>query len=298
MVPLTAFVYAACALIWGTTWFGIRRCIGEGGYPTFTGAALRFAIAAAILGAIYAAGGARPGPRNARQLRAVMLCGVLSGISYALVYAAEQSISGGLAAVVYGTFPLCTALLATLLRVERVTPRALVGSTLALVGIGIVFADRLVVSRAQGVGVLLVLASVFVSALYSTILKRFGSEVNALATTGIFLGTGAVVLGVIAACVDRRGVPWPPPVGPTVALFYLALIGSVVVFAAYFYLLKRVTLMTISTLVLLEPVIALAVDAAFEHEVVLVPRSYLGMAVTIGGVAVSVLRRSSARAPE
>ena len=225
------------------------------------------------------------------------MCGVLCAIGYGLVYAAEQSISGGTAAVLYGTFPLFTAILATLGGVEKVKGRALAGSLVALVGIGVIFADRLQVSRAQGVGVLLVLASVVVSSLYTTILKRAASDVNPLATTGVFLATSAAALGIFAACFDRRRIPWPPPPGPTIALLYLAIIGSVVVFAAYFYLLKRVTLMTISTLVLVEPVLALVVDAVGERDVVLVPRTYAGIAVTIAGVAVSVLTPSGRGAP-
>jgi drug/metabolite transporter (DMT)-like permease len=286
---VTLVLYVTCALIWGTTWFGIRLCIGAGGYPTFAAAAVRFAISAALLAGLYALGWGRPGPRSGSQLRALVLSGVLSAVGYALVYAAEQSISGGLAAVIYGTFPLCTALFAKLGRVEAVTRRALVGSALALVGIGVVFADRLEVSRAQGAGVLLVLASVVVSSLYSTILKRVASDVHPLATTGVFLGTAALVLGLFAAVAEHRAIPWPPPLVPTAALVYLAVIGSVLVFVAYFFLLKRVTLMTISTLVLIEPIIALAVDAAGERNVVLVPRSYAGVAVTIAGVALSVL---------
>jgi drug/metabolite transporter (DMT)-like permease len=221
-----------------------------------------------------------------------MGCGLLSATGYGLVYAAERSISGGMAAVLYGTFPLCTAILATLGRVEKVTLRALVGSAVALLGIGVIFADRLQVSRAQGLGVLWVLVSVVVSSLYTTILKREASDVNPLATTGVFLATSAVALGLFAACVEHRPLPWPPPVVPTAALLYLAVIGSVVVFAAYFYLLKRVTLMTISTLVLLEPIIALVVDAVGEHDIVLARRTYAGMAVTIVGVALSVLTAS------
>ncbi len=287
-------MYLICALVWGTTWFAIRRCIGEGGYPTFTAAALRFAIASAVLGALYATGRGRPGPRGVRQLGALVLCGLLCAVGYALVYAGEESISGGLAAVLYGTFPLFAALFATVGRVERVSPRALAGSLVALGGIAAVFADRAQVSRAQAIGILLVLASVVASALYTTILKRAAADVNALATTGVFLGTSAVALGVLGAAVDRRPVPWPPPPGPTLALAYLALVGSVVVFGAYFYLLKRVSVMTVSTLVLVEPLIALAVDAAWERGVTLDARSYAGMAVTIAGVAVSVLRRPPA----
>jgi drug/metabolite transporter (DMT)-like permease len=287
--------YATCALIWGTTWFAIRRCIGEGGYPIYAAAAIRFSIAAAVLGVLYASGRGRPGPRSPRHLGALGVGGVLGALAYALVYEAERSIPGGLAAAVYGTFPLVTALVAVVGGVERVERRALLGSLVAFAGIGLVFADRVNVSRPQGVGVLLVLASVVVSALYTTLLKRVAADVNPLATTGVFLGACAVVLGGIALAVERRPIPWPPPAGPTVALVYLALVGSVVAFAAYFDLLKRVSLMTISTLVLVEPVIAMAVDAAFEREVALSARSYAGMALTIAGVAASVLRSPANR---
>lgn len=292
--------YVLCASIWGTTWFAIRRCIGEGGYPTFTAAALRFALATAVLAAMYAAGRGRPGPRSVRQLAALAGCGVLCAIGYALVYLGEESISGGLAAVLYGTFPLCTALFATVGRVEKVRPGAMLGALLAMAGIVVIFADRLDVSRAQGVAVLVVLGSVLVSALYTTLMKRAAAGVHPLASTGVFLGTTALVLGALGLAVDRgEPIPWPPPVAPTAALVYLAIAGSVVVFVAYFYLLDRVSLMTVSTLVVIEPVIALAVDAAFEHGVTLVARSYAGIALAGVGVGVSVLRMPSReRAPE
>jgi len=105
----------------------------------------------------------------------------------------------------------------------------------------------------------------------------------------VFLGTAAVALGVFAGVFEREPIPWPPPAGPTIALVYLAVVGSVFVFACYFYLLKKVRLMTVAMLVLVEPVIALAVDALWEREVVLVARSYAGIAVTTAGVALSLL---------
>ena len=284
-------VYVLCASIWGTTWFAIRRCIGDGGYPTFTAAALRFALATAVLGAIYAGGGGRPGPRGLRQWVALTGCGALCAVGYALVYLGEESIPGGLAAVIYGTFPLCTALFAVIGRVEKVRARAIVGALISLAGIAAVFADRLDVSHAQGVAVLVVLASVLVSALYTTLMKRAAAQVHPLASTGVFLGSAAVVLGAMGLAMDRRRLPWPPPAVPTLALVYLAIVGSVVVFVAYFYLLDRVSLMTVSTLVLVEPVIAVGVDAAFEHGVSLSGRSFVGMAITGVGVAVSILWR-------
>jgi drug/metabolite transporter (DMT)-like permease len=88
-------------------------------------------------------------------------------------------------------------------------------------------------------------------------------------------------------------LPWPPPVVPTIALVYLAVIGSALVFGLYFYLLKRVTLMTAATLVLVEPIVALGVDSIAEHDVSLGPRAYAGIGLTLVGIAVSVLRARS-----
>lgn len=284
-----AIVYAVVACIWGTTWFAIRRCIGEGGYPPLESASLRFLIAAGVLGALYASGRGRPGPRGGRQLLALAGCGVLCAAGYALVYLGEESIPGGLAAVLYGTFPLWTALFATAGRIERVSGRAIAGSLLAIGGTAYIFADRLDVSRAQARGVALVLVSVVVSALYTTLMKRAAAGVSPLASTGVFLGTSALVLAGAGAALEHRPLPLPPPVGPTLALLYLAIVGSVVVFAGYFWLMERVSLMTLSTLVLVEPILALAVDAAWERGVVLVARSYVGIALTIAGIGVSVV---------
>ncbi len=46
--------------------------------------------------------------------------------------------------------------------------------------------------------------------------------------------------------------------------------------------------MTASTLVLIQPMLALLVDAVWEEEVRLVGRSYLGVALTFSGVALAL----------
>src|SRR5687767_1887628 len=48
--PMAVVVaYLTCALVWGTTWYAIRACIGDGGYPTYEALAWRFVIATAVL---------------------------------------------------------------------------------------------------------------------------------------------------------------------------------------------------------------------------------------------------------
>jgi drug/metabolite transporter (DMT)-like permease len=114
--------------------------------------------------------------------------------------------------------------------------------------------------------------------------------VPALVSTTAFITVTAVTLGIVAL-VAHEPFPWPPPVAPTIALFYLAVIGSAVAFLLYFWLLERTSLLVTSTLVFLFPLVALITDALFEHAIPLGPRAYLGAAITLGGLAVS-LRRS------
>ncbi len=278
------FAYAACALIWGTTWYAIRVCLE--GYPTYAAVALRFAIASAIL--LPLAVRARPWPER-RAWPYLVLAGVLDAGAYLLVYVGEDRVSGGVAAVVYGTQPLILALLLTATRMEPLTRRHMIGALVSLAGVGVLFRDRMDVSPRQALGVVLILGSVVVSTIYSMIMKRHGARVSALVSTTIFLVTTAIVLGAVALAA-REPLPWPPPTVPTLALCYLAVIGSVVAFLAYFWLLDHTTLLTTSTLVFVYPLVALAIDAAFERSITLGLRAYIGAAITLGGLAVSLRR--------
>lgn len=276
--------YLACALIWGTTWFAIRACIAE--YPTFAALALRFGIAACVL--VPLAARVRPWPRGAAWIYLVV-AGVLDAGAYVLVYLGEERVPGGVAAVVYGTQPLILAILLTTVRMERLTRRHVVGAVISLAGVAVLFLDRLDVSPRQAVGVALIVGSVVVSTVYSMIIKRHGGGLPNLVATTIFLAVTAIVLGVIAL-VAAEPMPWPLPVAPTLALVYLALVGSVVAFLVYFWLLDQTSLQTTSTLVFVYPLVALVTDALFEHAIALGPRAYLGAAITLGGLAVSLRR--------
>ena len=286
---LTALAYLGCALIWSTTWFAIRVCIAPGGYPTFAGAAIRFVVAVAALGALAGLKLVGKGPASWRQLAWVAAAGLLCGLAYALVYASETRITGGVAAVIFGTLPLVTALTTFLAGVERPRASFLAGSVVALAGVAILYGDRLHASSSQGVGVALVFASVWFTAVYNLILKQRAGGADPLATNLPFLAAAAVTLAVCALASERQPVPWPPPLRPTLALLYLAIFGSVVAFTLYFYLLRHMTLTAVSTLLFVEPVLALLIDALWEREIHLGQRAYAGAALTLAGVAITFL---------
>jgi drug/metabolite transporter (DMT)-like permease len=279
--------YAACALVWGTTWYAIRVCIGPGGYPSFLSAALRFTIAAAVLAAALALGLGKPRPRR-RAVAWLAVCGVLNAAGYALVYRAEEEVAGGVAAVLYGTMPLVTAAIARVTGTERLRPSAIAGALLGLAGIAVIFRDRMSVSAGQGLAVALILGSVACASTFTVLLKRHASASSPLANTAAFFPATAAALWLLAAAVERRPLPSPLPFAPTAPLLYLALFGSVVTFGAYFYLVRHVSLATVTTLVLVEPVIALGVDALFEQRARASALTYVGAAITASGVLVAI----------
>jgi drug/metabolite transporter (DMT)-like permease len=283
-VSRVPFAYAACALIWGTTWYAIRACLV--GYPTLTALALRFVIAAVVLLPLAARVG--PWPRG-RAWLVLVAAGVLDAGAYLLVYLGEERVPGGVAAVVYGTQPLILAVLLAAWRIERLTRRHLVGALVSLAGVAVLALDRFEVSPQQAVGVALVVGSVVIATVYSMVMKQRGAGVHGLVATTIFLTVTAAVLGIVAL-IAHQGVPWPPPIEPTIALLYLALVGSVVAFLVYFWLLDTTTLVLTSTLVFVYPLVALAIDAGFERAIPLGPRAYVGAAITLGGLAVSLRR--------
>jgi drug/metabolite transporter (DMT)-like permease len=283
--------YVACALIWGTTWFAIRVCIGEDAYPTLTAVALRFVIAFVLL--LPIALRSRPWPRGSAWLYLV-LAGVLDAAAYTLVYIGEESVPGGLAAVVYGTQPLILALLLQVFRIERLSKRHLIGAVISLAGVAVLFLDRLDVSPEQALGIALIIGSVMLATGYSMVMKR--QSTGGLISTTIFLGVTAIVLSIVAL-IARASIPWPPPFVPTMALLYLAVVGSVIAFLLYFWLLDRTNLVVTSTLVFVFPLVALLTDALFEHEIALGPRAYIGAAITLGGLGVTLMRSGHRRKP-
>ena len=281
--------YVVCALIWGTTWYAIRVSLTA--YPTYAAVALRFAIASLILLPLAARANAWP---RGRVWGWLTLAGVLDAGGYLLVYLGEERVSGAVAAVIYGTQPLILALLLTVTRIERLTARHLAGAGISLAGVVVLFLDRLEVSARQATGVGLVLGSVVVSTAYAMIMKRKAAGVHGLVSTTIFLTVTAIVLGAVALGAGEP-LPWPPPAVPTLALVYLAVLGSVVAFLVYFWLLGQTGLQVTSTLVFVFPLVAMAIDAAFEHELPLGPRTYIGAAITLCGLAVSLRRGGISR---
>lgn len=284
---LTIAVFVVLSLIWGTTWSAIR--IGLQGIPPFTGVALRFAIASTLLLSISPLLRV-PFLRTPAEPWLWLSNGLLSFCaSYGIVYWSEQWVPSGLAAVLFATFPLMTAILAHLLLPgERLTPASAVGVVVGFAGVAVIFSEDF--ARLGGRPVLVasavMLGSPLVSALSSVAIKKWGAGVHPVSITAVPQAIAAGIMGGIALATERGSEATYTPTS-VAALLYLAVFGSAVTFTLYYWLLAHLPATRTALIAYTTPVVAVGVGALFLDEPI-TPRVLAGTALVVGGVALAM----------
>ena len=288
-----AVAYLVCAATWGTTWFAIRVCIAPGGFPAYEAASIRFSLAVAFIAVLRILGLVRLRQQTKSHVWWLAAAGLFNAVAYALVFAGEQSVPGSVASVLFASLPLVTAIVAVATRTEAISLAQILGALVSFSGIAIIFWDRLRVSHAQAMGVVMILVAVVSSSGYALIFKRKTQDAHSMSATLIFLAATAAGLWCVPLVKGWQPLPSRLPLKPTLALLYMSIFGSVLAFACYIYLLKKVSMMTVATLVMIEPIIALTIDHIWEHQVRLATRTYIGATLTLSGLVVSLLLQSN-----
>jgi drug/metabolite transporter (DMT)-like permease len=279
----SAFV-VLCA-IWGTTWSVIQ--IGLRGIPPFTGVSLRFAIASGLLLLIARARGVVLG-RTSRERWLWVGNGVLAfTVSYGVVYWCEQWVPSGLTAVLFATYPLWVALLASvLLPVESVTWREGVGIVVGFCGVGVIFSEDFAALGGADVRVAaaVMMLSPVAAALGTLIVKRWGGGVHPLSLAAAPMALAAVVTGGIALATEReRILDWNA--ASVSALLYLALVGSALSFSLYYWLLSHRPAKRLALISYVVPVVAVAIGALRGEP--LTAHVLAGSGLVLGGVTLA-----------
>lgn len=283
--------FATCTMIWGSTFLVIR--IGNETVPPMWAATLRLAVAALVLVALVSALGRRlPG---GAALRAAAGYGLFQfGINLPLLYWGELVVPSGLAAVVFATIPISSALIARAVGLERLQALKMAGALVALGGVAVLFLEQLG-ARVTALPLLAIYLATVCSALGSIVLKR-GPRQDPLAANAVAAAVGAPVclLASVLLAEERR---WPAAPAQFLPILYLSLVGSVVAYVLFTWLLHRWRVTTVAFMGVVVPVIAVALGAwvraePFRRE------HLLGSALVLTGVGLAVASdRRTARAP-
>jgi drug/metabolite transporter (DMT)-like permease len=278
-------VYVVLCLIWGTTWMAIRVLVRD--VPPLWAAGVRFVLAALLLTAVLALRRTTP-IRGARQWRATVILGfTMVAVPYGLLFWAEQHITSSMAAVLYTSVPLTVSLLTPLMTHERVPRAAIFCMVVAMGGIGVLFSGALSVSTKSLLGGVAMLGAVASTSWSIVFAKRELHDIDHWAATAwqtIF--GGAALLGLGGILEHGRPATWTP--GAIAALLFLAVFGTAVAFALYYWLLKRVRPYQAASMSLVIPVVAIFEGALLLDEAI--PPSMLAAAILVL-LSVAVLLR-------
>jgi drug/metabolite transporter (DMT)-like permease len=284
-----AFALATIYLVWGSTYLAIR--VTDRTMPPLLMSSVRFLIAGAALYAFASRGRARP---TLREWQAAAIVGAaLLLIGNGGVAWAETRLESGLAALIVAIIPLWVALMDRVFFGRRL-------SLLAFAGLVVGFAGVALLVRPGGGGdVLAMLALVGTTAawaggsLYARGAKLpesplLSASMQMLAAS-LFLGIAGLATG------ETSGIHADSfSTKPVIAFVYLVLVGSLIAFSAYAWLLKNVRISVVSTYAFVNPVVAVTLGTVFLNEAIGWSTLAAGAAIVVAVVLIVTARTPKA----
>jgi drug/metabolite transporter (DMT)-like permease len=282
-------VWAALAtiyVVWGSTFLAIAVVVRD--LPPFLSMAIRHLAAGGLLFAWLLVRRREHEPLGFRQWRAAFVFGgALFLVGHGGLAWAQQEVPSGIAALLVGTIPLWMAILAWVLLGERLGMRALAGLALGFGGLALLV-DPSGEEGAKPIGALVIVLGALGWAAGSVYSQRSALPKDTLLGAAMGMLAGGVLL---AAFSGARG-EFDEATFTTDALLataYMVVVGSLIGFSAYVWLLKTVPASTVSTYAYVNPVIAVILGWAFNDEVI-TGRTLVAGAAIVVGVALMVSR--------
>jgi len=274
---------AAVYVIWGSTYLAMRIAVGS--LPPMLMGAVRFTLAGGLLLLIARATGT-PWPTRRQWLAALPTGALLFVGGNGLVAVAEVEVTSGVAALVCATMPLWMAIFSTLVG-ERPTRREWLGVGLGVAGVVVLVSGAELSASPSAAAILCVSPAAW--ALGSLLSKKLPSApgLGAAASQQLAGGLALAITGV------ARGEHWPvaPTTSSIVALGYLIVLGSLVGFTAYAWLLRNARPAVATSYAFVNPVLAVVLGVVLVSEpltgatLIAAPLVVAAVVLVIGGRA-------------
>jgi drug/metabolite transporter (DMT)-like permease len=274
---------------WGTTYLALKKAVREEHLPPLMFGGIRVCIAGLLLLGWQAT-------RRAAALRSqdwlpVLICAILLFVGgNGLINLAGQTLDSGVCAILAATTPLWIGLLAMLWPSgERLSALGWGGLVLGLAGVLLLCVPALENAATAGFdyGYLLVLASAGCWALGSLVgrhLRIQSPHLTSAAYQMIVGGGSLAVVGVLSGEVSRMPAEATPKMAA--AFLWLLVVGSLLGFVAYNWLLAHVTAAQAGTYAYVNPAIAVLIGIADGEE----PTGWLAIGIVVILMGVALVR--------
>ncbi|CAB4809724.1 unannotated protein [freshwater metagenome] len=284
-------------VIWGSTYYGIALAIES--MPPLLAMGTRFLAATSILIVVL---GAKNGWRSliiprAEFLNASLMGGTLLGIAIGSVALGERYVPTGIAALIISALPFWIAIFRTV-DGNRPSNLSWLGVVIGFVGVAFLLKPGSVNPlNGASTGLMLFWACMIMIgnigwSFGSYIAPRFPMPKNPMISTMYQMLTGGLLLVVVGLATGEKFADFFDATrGSWAGWSYLTLVGSIVAYSSYVWLISNAPIGLISTYAYVNPVIAISLGAIFLHEKISI--SYIfGGAIVVLGVLMVVTNES------
>lgn len=261
--------------IWGSTYLAIR--FGIESFPPFLMAGMRFTVAGVILYIVMRYLGAQ-NPSRQQWLGAGAVGILLPAMGNGTVCYVQQTVSSSVAALAIATAPIWMAIFSSLWG-HKITKQEWLGIVIGFAGIVLL---NLGGSLHGDISSALLLIFAAASWSFGSVWSKHLSMPQGLMGAACQMLVGGVALMIASS---YAGELWPQTISVKswAALVFQVVLGSLVAYSAYQWLLKNVRTLVASSNTFVNPVVAFIVGIAFANEHI-AHNEYIALAVILAGV--------------
>ena len=291
--PRVLVALATIYVVWGSTFIAVSIAVRD--LPPLLSMALRHLVAGAFLLAWALPRGDREGDRiGGAQLKAgFVFGGALFLVGHGGLAWAQQTVPAGVAALLVGTIPLWMVLLDRVVFGKRLHSSAYLGLVLGFVGLGFLL-DPFGNGSVDRVGALVTILGAFAWAAGSLYSRGAALPKRPLVSAGLGSLCGGVLLISVSALSGEFGDA-RFTTDALLAVGYLVVVGSLIGFTAYVWLLRAAPTSLVSTYAYVNPVIAVALAWALLGEEITLQMVVAGAEIVL---SVALILRASGAALE
>lgn len=284
-----ALIWILLCVVWGSTWIFIK--IGLDNLPPISFAGIRFLLTFIILLPIVWFQ-RESFPRDKKQWKVIAFSGILQFfLNYGLLFWGEQYISSGLAAVLQATIPAFGLILARIyIPEEKITLLKVLSIILGLAGVAVIFKEQLQLGGTLSfLGSAAIVVGAFMAAYASILVKKYGSGINAQTFLWGQTLFGFVPLMITGFIFEGNPLNFNWTRNAIFCVVYLSIVGSVIAFMLYYWLLMKIDVTKAMMISLVTPLVAVVIGGIYLGEE-LAAQTIFGGVMVLASVGLIIFR--------
>jgi len=280
---LIVLAFFSIYVVWGSTYLFNKIAVGE--LPPFMLASVRFVIAGALIFVIAKILGISLKITKRQLINATIAGFLFLTFGNGIIVWALKYVDSGFAALEISAQPLVILLLMRIHQGKKIQLMSFIGVVLGFIGIYLLVSQKQVISQENSIiGMLMIFACMLSWAYGSLFVGKADLPSNYFINTGYQMFTGGIMLFIVSLLF---GESWTLPTAWSsevqLSMLLLILLGSIVAFTSFNYLLKIVSPEKVATSTYVNPIVALFLGWYFLDEQITL-QSIIAAVVLLTGV--------------